>query len=168
MCPKNLEDAKGKDDGGAGNFSRPEISGEYEDELKNTRQLFDSTKLRHKTLPTNAAELLYIMDMVPADDLEQLRVKEIKYEESIKIFQKSEKNFICRVYLLNISNVTLDDGLIKENGFYWIKRFDKDENYKQDKKFFDLEDGEINDAVSMPVKWPVKFINIYYLPISSS
>lgn len=157
MWPKNLEDTKGKDDGGAGTFTRPEISGEYEDELKTTKQLFDATKLRHKTLPANEAELLYILSMAPADNMEILKKKEKEFNQQMNIFKKSDKAFICRVYLLNISNITIDDGLIKENGFYWIKRFDKDENYKQDKKFFDLEDGEINDAVSMPVKWPVIF-----------
>lgn len=158
MWPKNLEDTKGKGDEGVGNFTRPEISGEYEEELKNTKQLFDATKLRHKTLPSNEAELLYVLDMAPVDNLEILRKKEIEFTNTMNIFKSSDRAFICRVYLLNISNVTLDDGLIKENGFYWIKRFDKDENYKQDKKFFDLEDGEINDAVSMPVKWPVFFL----------
>jgi len=157
MWPKNLEDTKGKDDEGVGNFTRPEISGEYEDELKNTKQLFDSVKLRHKKLPTNDAELLYILNMAPADNFELLKKKEKEFNNAMNVFKSSDKAFICRVYLLNISNITIDDGLIKENGFYWIKRFDKDENYKQDKKFFDLEDGEINDAVSMPVKWPVNF-----------
>jgi hypothetical protein len=155
MWPRNSVDSKEKDEDGVGAFTRPEISGEYEDELKNTKQLFDSAKLRHKKLVTNESELLYILNVAPYDNPELLRKKEIEFNSSMSLFKSSDKAFICRVYLLNISNITIDDGLIKENGFYWIKRYEKDENYKQDKKFFDLEDGEINDAVSMPIKWPV-------------
>lgn len=67
--------------------------------------------------------------------------------------KKQKKTFICRVYLLNISNITYDDD--NREAFYWIKRYDEDVNFKQDKKYFDIEEGEINDSVSMPVKWPV-------------
>jgi hypothetical protein len=106
--------------------------------------------------------MFYILNMVPADNLERVEKETLKFKESINNFKKCDKNFICRVYLLNVSNITLHDGLDKDFGFYWIKRYNKDENFKQDKKFFDLEEGEINDAVSMPVKWPVCFLYYYF------
>ena len=136
-------------------FTRPEISGEYEEELKNMSQLFTSVQLRHVEKQQKIGEMFYILKMVPDDNPEKLEKEKMQFYKSINIFKGCDKNFICRVYLLNVSNITLYDGLDKDFGFYWIKRYNKDDNFKQDKKFFDLEEGEINDAVSMPVKWPV-------------
>ena len=126
-------------------------------------QLFNSVALRHKEKQQNIGEMFYILNMVPADNQEKLQKATNEYLKSMNMFRDCDKNFICRVYLLNVSNITLHDGLDKDFGFYWIKRYNKDENFKQDKKFFDLEEGEINDAVSMPVKWPVWFFNILNL-----
>lgn len=87
--------------------------------------------------------------------------KKKQFGERVRRFTdlKEEKPlFVCRVYLLNVSNVTFDDSLNKENAFYWIKRYPSDSNFKQDKKYFDIEDGEINDTVTIPIKWPVNWI----------
>lgn len=118
-------------------------------------QLFNSTPLRHLEKQTKIGEMFYILNIIPAQNKEKIEKANIEYKNSMNLFRDCDKNFICRVYLLNVSNITLYDGLDKDFGFYWIKRYNKDENFKQDKKFFDLEEGEINDAVSMPVKWPV-------------
>lgn len=158
------EDKRGKksDDEGAGNFTRPEINGEYESELKDEQSFYSCEKLRKKesTEPLNDSEILFVLDLVPKDaGFEALENKKKSFLQSIKRFAdlKEEKpSFVCRVYLLNVSNVTFDDSFNKENAFYWIKRYESDSNFKQDKKFFDIEDGEINDMITIPVKWPVK------------
>ena len=167
LCPILVdEDKKGKkgDDEGAGNFSRPEINGEYEDEIIDDC-LFQSSILRktEENLYLTESKLIYLFNLVPINspNLDN----EIKFfQERIDNFmeiKKQKKTFICRVYLLNISNITYDDD--NREAFYWIKRYDEDVNFKQDKKYFDIEEGEINDSVSMPVKWPViKNIKIFF------
>lgn len=172
--PEEDKKAKKSDDEGAGNYSRPEISGEYESELRDEDSFYSCEKLRKKdsTETLKEAEILFIMDLVPKD-YPDITGKKKEFGERVQRYSqlKEEKpSFICRVYLLNISNVTFDDSLNKENAFFWIKRYASDSNFKQDKKFFDLEDGEINDTVTIPIKWPVKlyakltqiFSNIFF------
>lgn len=162
--PKEDKRGKNNDEEGVGNFTRPEINGEYESELKDEDSFINFEKLRTKdsSEPLKEAEILFIMDLVPKDSsLSVLEDKKKKFGERVSRFLdlKDKKLFICRVYLLNVSNVTFDDSLNKENAFYWIKRYYSDSNFKQDKKYFDLEDGEINDMVSIPIKWPVRLIH---------
>jgi len=160
------EDKRGKksDDEGVQNFQRPEINGEYDAELNDEDLLFSYEKLRinQSTETLRNAEILFVLDLAPKDgDLEKLKKKKNEFKEKIQRFkdlQQEKPSFVCRVYLINLSNVTFDDSMQKENAFYWIKRWETDSNFKQDKKFFDLEDGEINDSVSMLLKWPVKII----------
>jgi len=134
--------------------------------LKDEESKYKYEKLRKidSIVPLNDSEILFVLDLVPKDSShEVLDNKKKEFITKIKQFLdlKEEKpSFLCRIYLLNVSNVTFDDSLNKENAFYWIKRYDSDTNFKQDKKFFDIEDGEINDTVSIPVKWPVKFISL--------
>lgn len=160
------EDKRGKksDDEGVQNFQRPEINGEYDGELNDEDLLFSYEKLRinQSTETLRNAEILFILDLGLKDgDPEKLKQKQKEFKDKVQIFKdlhQEKPSFVCRVYLINLSNVTFDDSMQKENAFYWIKRWETDSNFKQDKKFFDLEDGEINDSVSMLLKWPVKTI----------
>lgn len=97
--------------------------------------------------------------MIPVDeDLEKIAAKKNDFKKKVDRFLEIKNKkiaFLCRIYLLNISNITFDDPANKDKAFYWIKRNDFDYAFKQDKKFFDIEEGEINDAVVMSVKWPV-------------
>jgi hypothetical protein len=160
------EDKKGKksEEDRVGNYARQDIQCEFESELKEELCLFKCEKLRKKesTETLKDSEILFLLDIVPKDSPQDvLTAKRKAFEDKMKIFTDLKKEkvvFICRVYLLNISNVTVEDTLNKESAFFWIKRYESDSNFKQDKKFFDIEDGEINDFVSIPVKWPVKYI----------
>lgn len=130
--------------------------------MKDEESFFSCENLRKKDSSDfiRDAEILFIVDLVPIDsDFIVLEQRKKVFEERARKFLdlKEEKpSFVCRVYLLNVSNVTFDDSMSKENAFYWIKRYSSDSNFKQDKKFFDIEDGEINDMITIPIKWPVK------------
>jgi len=159
--PEDNKKGKKSDDEGQGNYTRQDIQAEYEAELKEEDCLFYYEKLRKKdsTETLKESEILFLLDLVPKDlTRNEIEAKKESFINRVKLFtdlKKEKPSFICRVYLLNLSNVTVDDSLNKESAFFWIKRYESDSNFKQDKKFFDIEDGEINDSVNIPIKWPV-------------
>lgn len=56
---------------------------------------------------------------------------------------------------MNISNIISDD-LKGKKGIFTIKKFDKDKYHYKSEKEFDMDPGEINDMVTLQLKWPVK------------
>jgi hypothetical protein len=71
--------------------------------------------------------------------------------ENIKI----NNEYICRIYIYNCSNLTSMEGT--ENAFIWIKRYDSDEEFKDDNSPFMILSGEVNKVYSLNVLWPYMF-----------
>jgi hypothetical protein len=61
---------------------------------------------------------------------------------------------VSRIYLLNISNI-LFDNLRGKKGICRIKNF-RDSNQNNCDKEFEMVPGEINEIVTLHLKWPVK------------
>ncbi len=66
--------------------------------------------------------------------------------------------FVCRIYLLNTSNLTLEDPSIEE-AFVWIKRWESDREWRDEKeKYFQIVSGEINQSYPVIVIYPETFV----------
>lgn len=137
------------------NNLRPEINGEYELELNNDKCLFKTQKLINKINNSEHTELLYLFKMIRSDEINHKQEKK-DFEKRCEIFKNYSKNgiiFLCRLYLLNISNILFDD-LRGKKGMFRIKNFGNYSQYKSDKEF-DMVPGEINEIVTLNLKWPV-------------
>lgn len=144
------------------NLMRPEINGEYEQELldNNLEFKFEKMRLTKSNKISENAELLYLFKLIKEKD-PNLDNEILEFKKQVNVYKKiaqGKKDFICRIYFLNISNTMLDQTK-NQLGFISIKRFPRDENFISDYKKFDIEHGEINDVVCLNLKWPV------YLPI---
>ncbi len=97
-----------------------------------------------------------------------IRQNEIDSEKEIKVFEKrcekfeksSQIVFICRMYILNISNIFFDNVRGKK-GILRIKNSEPNSQYKCYKEF-DMVPGEINEIITVNLKWPVN--KIYFYP----
>jgi hypothetical protein len=66
-----------------------------------------------------------------------------------------ENEYICRVYIYNCTNLTPTKSGT-ENGFIWVKRYETDEEFK-DESTFNILSGEVNRVFSLNVLWPYTF-----------
>lgn len=141
-----------------GNNIRPEINGEYEQELLFEKSLFKYVKLRinEKLKFYESSELLFIYKMIKYSE-NDIKAEIKEFEEKCSLFKNySSKStyLICRIYLLNISNIIIDD-LRGKKGILKIKNQNGFSQYESDQEF-DLVPGEINQIVVLHLKWPVK------------
>lgn len=163
-----------KDDDVAGNFNRPDIDNEFEDELVDTELPFYSSALvmpGDTNSEANYGILRYVMLLVKEDESKENKQKVEQEFISLKreLFSlrdiKNKNIFVCRIYLLNTSNLHIDDNSV-EQAFVWIRRWDDDREYKDEKKAFQISTGEINQCYSLQVIYPESFfITIQFLAI---
>lgn len=140
------------------NNLRPEINGEYEVELSPNKCLFKTEKLRIKENNniSEDSEILYLFKIIKSDE-KALRDERRDFEKICQIFKNYSKigiTLICRIYLLNISNI-LFDNIKGKKGIFRVKNFSDHNKYKSEKEF-DILPGEINEIVTLHLKWPVK------------
>jgi len=157
----NENEIDDEDEEDSENNMRPEINGEYEQELGEEKLKFKCEKLiktKVNTIMKNC-ELLYLFKLIPSDNY-KVEEEIQSFEREVSMFinlNKNRHNFICRIYLINLSNLLLDD-LKGKKGLFRIKRYDKDIDYYKTEKEFDMDQGEINDVVELQLKWPVRKI----------
>lgn len=174
-------DKRGKakdDDDTDDKINRPEIDYNYEEDLAVNELEFYTRPLKKSGEKGESGFIRFIAKLVEEEDDENLGNKKLLSENLIKEVEESfnisslkfkefnkKKNciFICRVYILNVSNLKTSDSNI-EDAFVWIKRFKDDREYKDSKRPFKVNTGEINCAYSLEVIWPDSFfidIEIY-------
>jgi hypothetical protein len=166
-----------KEDDVVSNFNRPDIDYEYEEELGESGLDLETSPLQipgESGADANYGIMRYLLKVVKnkTDDEEKkadLQVLQDKEEEEFERMKsiinkaKNESGYICRLYILNTSNLHIDDCSVEE-AFVWIKRYPEDREWKDDKNPFSVNTGEVNQAYFIKVIYPDTFfitINFY-------
>lgn len=154
-----------KDDDIGGSYNRPDIDYEYEEEVLEKDLPFCTSPLQMSGEGEGEADygiIRYVLKLVKDSDKDEiLKVEEeftkIQKELSAYKEQKHKCFFICRIYLLNTSNLTIEDSTVEE-AFVWIKRWESDREWKDEKeKYFQVSSGEINQCYPLQVIYPETF-----------
>lgn len=155
-------------------YNRPDIDNEYEDELIKNELPFCTSNLQmsgENDGDANYGLIRYVLKLMREDDTDENKRKleeefETFKEELFSLREVKNKNlFVCRIYLLNTSNLHVDDNTV-EQAYVWIRRWEGDREWKDEKKAFQVSTGEINQCYSMMVQYPETFfITIQFLAI---
>jgi hypothetical protein len=148
-----------KDEDSNLNYNRPEIDKEYELELGNDLKFATTSfKISLEDDGKNYGILRYKINLVKESDKEKVEKTEREFNEfrnDLDVYKNNEaRNFLCRLYLLNTSNLTTDDSA--EEAFVWIKRYDSDTEWK-DERTFSVAIGEINQMYPLLIRYPETF-----------
>jgi len=157
------KDREKKEEDMGGSYNRPDIDNEYEDELweKDLPFLTTPLKLSGESQAGETGLLRYLLKLVKFEDPNYREVQDQfkqTQDEITEFRDKKEKClFACRVYILNTSNLTLEDTIIEE-GFVWIKRWQNDREWNDEKEnYFKIMSGEINQIYPLVVIYPETF-----------
>jgi hypothetical protein len=163
---KNIDPKKDRDNEGM--YNRPELDVRYEDELLEKDLLFSTAPLLVTGSDHFGGRVNYFLKICSNDNEEESQ----RISDEMKIFKneieniKNNNEYICRIYIYNCSNLTSNENT--ENAFIWIKRYESDEEFKDDKTPFMILSGEVNKVYSLNVLWPYMFdIRIQVHGISS-
>ena len=170
---KDEYDKKGKlknDDDLESNHNRPEIDCEYEEELPEKGLKFKTAYLKLSGGEANCGIIRYFLKLSKESNnqrIEKIQKNFLHFKKKMLSFKDNSKKCLhaCRVYILNTSNLTIDDSSVEE-GFVWIKRYQSDREHKKDKTPFKINSGEVNQLIGLKVIYPETFfINIQFFAI---
>ena len=156
-------DSKKEKDSEAG-FNRPELDGEYEDEFLEKDMLVSISPLKVNGSDQIGGRIVYCLKLCKDNDpkKKEIQYKYDKFIEDIKVMSKKNE-YICRVYIYNSSNLTPNDEST-ELAYVWIKRYETDEENKDNSSPFSIISGEVNKCYNVNLIWPFTFnlkIQIY-------
>ena len=99
----------------------------------------------------------YILKLANEKDEAEIKATKEEFNKTISEIEEYKKVFrySVRIYLLNATGLRVSDSATCEEGYVWIKRYDDDREYKDEKKPFQISSGEINTPYTIEVEWPV-------------
>ena len=171
----DIEGKEIKDNEDNTELTRPEIDGEYEDTLKEEQHLipFNTAELNgndDETVSTSGHKgiIRFILRLVPTTSSPDkcIQTKQevdtlamiFKNYYSTKSHKKTSPEFICRIYIFNASNLSVDNKDITM-GYIWTKRYEGDTEYKKSniQDQFNISLGKVNFYDQIIVIWPETF-----------